>query len=135
PEVLYPVLLARDERLSVTVPIPARVPDGYVYVPPGRFLIGGDDDERLRRELKVRPLGATRTDGFLIARTEVTYADWIAFLSALPAGERAARRPHTPDVTYGGVDLAEEPGGGFVLKIQPAGQAFTVRAGEPIRYP
>jgi formylglycine-generating enzyme required for sulfatase activity len=135
PEVLYPVVLARDERLAVTVPIPERVPDGYVYVPPGRFLIGADDDERLRRELEIRPLGEARTDGFLIGRTEVTYADWIAFLSALPADERAARRPHVRDFTYGGVDLAEEPGGGLVLKIQPAGQAYTVRGGEPLRYP
>ena len=69
-----------------------RFPTGFVYVPPGEFWFG-DADEQLRTQfLDTVPIHRRRTDAYLIARHETTYAEWIAFLNALPAGgARAAR--------------------------------------------
>ncbi len=49
PAVRYPVLLGRSEQRRVDLALPARIPEGYVFVPPGRFLYGSADDEVLRR--------------------------------------------------------------------------------------
>ncbi|WP_434041091.1 MULTISPECIES: bifunctional serine/threonine-protein kinase/formylglycine-generating enzyme family protein [Sorangium] len=95
-EVRWPLVLARGERLRVAVELPARdaVPEGYVYVPPGRFLFGSADVEQLRRGLlAAQPMHEVRTGGFLIGRTEVTYAAWIRFLDDLPP---SLRDKHTP---------------------------------------
>ena len=40
---------------------------------------------------RLRPLRELRTDNFLISRFEVTYADWLEYLTALP---EAARQKH-----------------------------------------
>ena len=56
-EINYPVLLRRGEHFVQTIDLPAaaEVPPGYVYIPPGRFLIGSADDEDLRRSFFTAP--------------------------------------------------------------------------------
>ena len=86
-QVAAPLRLARGERLALDVQLPPAesVPEGYVYVPPGRFLFGSAASEEQRRSFyKTVPIHARTTDGYLIARHETTFADWIAFLEALP---------------------------------------------------
>ncbi len=135
PPVYYPVLVARGERLHLRIPLPASVPEGYVYVPPGRFLVGSSDEETIRRGLlQVQPLHEARTGGFLIARHEVTYADWLRFLRELPPAERELRRPRVQQYN-GTVDLKELPGGQWQLLLKPPNHTFLVREGERVRYP
>jgi eukaryotic-like serine/threonine-protein kinase len=139
PEVRAPIVVSRGEPARLSVPVPAVVPAGYVFVPPGRFLYGSSDDEDMRRTMmNAQPLHAVSTDGYLIARHEVTFADWIAFLRALPAAERVERRPHTPQTasahTGAFLDVTEPRPGSFQLTIQPTSRAYTAGDGEPIHY-
>ncbi|MCU0685761.1 MAG: SUMF1/EgtB/PvdO family nonheme iron enzyme [Polyangiaceae bacterium] len=136
--VRYPVLLGRGERAALAIDLPAAtaVPAGYLYVPPGWFLFGsaGDDKER-RSFFGTAPRHRVHTDGFLIARHEVTYADWIDYLDQLPPAERARRTPSTgPHRGLGGSIGLEQAAGGWRLVLQPLERSYRARAGEAIAY-
>jgi formylglycine-generating enzyme required for sulfatase activity len=131
----YPVLLARGESYPIEVPLPeaARVPEGFVYVAPGRFLFGSAAEEDARRAFyNTPPLHEARTWSFLVAKRETTYADWLEFLDGLPPEERARRAPRVEGLT-GALEL-RETAGGWQLSLQPTKRVYTARQGEPIRY-
>ncbi|RKH35909.1 NACHT domain-containing protein [Corallococcus praedator] len=131
-----PVLLRPGETLTLDLKLPpvSAVPEGFVYVPPGRFLQGASESEYLRRNFfYAAPLHETRTDGYLIARHEVTFGDYIAFLASLSAKERALRRPGNRQ-SLTGVELVEESDGRWRLELSPASAHYRVREGEPVRY-
>jgi formylglycine-generating enzyme required for sulfatase activity len=132
-----PVLVGRDEELRIEIELPsaADVPDGFLYVPAGRFLFGSGDDEDVRRGFYgTVPLHEVHTGAYLVGRTEVTFGEWIAFLRDLPAEERARRTPRTR-VLERNVGLFEEPDGRFRYTTQPTSQVYTALEGEMIRYP
>jgi eukaryotic-like serine/threonine-protein kinase len=134
PPVHYPVLLERGERFQARVPLPASVPQGYVYVPPGRFLYGSGDDELIRRSLvPTRPLHEVHTDGFLIARHEVTYQQWLTFLRTLPPEERALRRPQGTNY-FGTIEAVEQADGRWEFVMKREGHTYRAREGERLRY-
>ncbi|ATB45345.1 protein kinase domain-containing protein [Corallococcus macrosporus] len=134
--VRVPVLLASGERLALEVPLPATesVPAGFVHIPAGRFLQGASESEYLRRAFFFAPpLHPVETGAYLIARHEVTFAQYIAFLETLPPEERAARMPGSRRrITV--VDLAREPDGRWRLTLRPASASYSVRDGELLRY-
>ena len=135
--VRYPVLLGRGEATRLDVPVGVTTPDGYVFVPPGRFLFGSRDDDNLRRTvLNAAPLHEARTGGYFIARHEVSIGEWLAFVRALPPNERAARLPHTgPEVANAGASIrVDESAGAFRLRLRPAERSYVVGAGEPLHY-
>jgi formylglycine-generating enzyme required for sulfatase activity len=139
PEVRAPISVARGERLAIRVPVPADVPAGYVFVPAGRFLYGSADVDDMRLTMmNAQPLHMMSTEAYLIARHEVTFADWIAFLRELPLDERARRRPHTQEAasTHAGafLDLTEPRPDHFRLTLQPTERAYTADADQAIRY-
>lgn len=87
----YPVLIERCGHWEgPPVPLPAlgALPAGVVYVPPGPFQCGGD--EELVDSL---PASRPHVDGFVIQRLPITLADYFAFLDALPYDEAVARAP------------------------------------------
>jgi formylglycine-generating enzyme required for sulfatase activity len=132
----YPILLERAERVSLNLPLvpTARVPEGFVYVAPGHFLFGSAADEEARRAFfNTVPIHDSTTGAFLIARHETTWADWIAFLRALPPEERARRTPRVSGLG-GSLQLEEIEGGSYQLTLQPSKRAYVARMGEPIRY-
>jgi serine/threonine protein kinase/formylglycine-generating enzyme required for sulfatase activity len=134
--VRLPLLLRRGERLALALQLPEQssVPAGYVYIPPGRFLFGSADDEDLRRSfLGAQPLHETLTGGYLIGRTEVTFAQWLEFLRALPKEERAPHLPKESSV-HGALELRELPSGKFELMLQPTVFAHRASEGELIHY-
>ncbi|RKG82010.1 hypothetical protein D7W82_27175 [Corallococcus sp. CA049B] len=130
PPVRYPVLLTRGETFQAKVSIPEHVPDGYVYVPPGRFLYGSGNDESVRR---TRPIHQLATGAFLIARHEVTYADWLAWLRELPASERDTRRPRGTNY-FGTIELRPAKDGTWTFHLEHEGVSYQAREGEPLRY-
>lgn len=135
PAVLHPVLLGRGEHLRVHLPLPASVPAGYVYVPPGRFLYGSGDDEVIRRTLvQTRPLHPVETGGFLIGRHEVTYAEWLAFLRTLPPEEQARRRPQARHF-FGNLDVSEQSDGTWEFRLERGGFILRAREGQRVHYP
>ncbi|WNG41896.1 SUMF1/EgtB/PvdO family nonheme iron enzyme [Archangium violaceum] len=133
PSIHYPVLLGRGERFQARVPLPASIPEGYVYVPPGRFLYGSTHDEDTRRNLQGVPLQEWTTDGFLIGRTEVTHADWLVFLRTLPPQARSIYRPAGVDQS-GTLDVVELADGTWEFRLKRPGHLYSAREGQRLRY-
>lgn len=134
-EVKYPVLLAQGERFETEISLPEEkgALAGYVYVPAGRFLLGSAEPEPLRKGFMVcSPMHQATINSFWIARTEVTYRDWIEFLDSLPESER---KPRSPSVTsrVWGVDLAQLPDERWQITMTLNGATHTATQGEPIR--
>jgi formylglycine-generating enzyme required for sulfatase activity len=138
--VRYPLVVGRGERLDLRVELPeARaIPEGFVYVPPGRFLYGAADEENYRRVAlpTIQPLHEVETGAYLIQRTEVSFADWLEFLRALPPAERTRRWPNERSFR-GGFELRESKDGSAEILMQPVQgeKAFVLRAGEQMHYP
>ncbi|MCP3103721.1 SUMF1/EgtB/PvdO family nonheme iron enzyme [Myxococcus sp. K15C18031901] len=131
-----PVLLRSGEHLALdlTLPEAGSVPEGFVYVPAGRFLQGAAESEYLRRAFFFAPpLHLVETDAYLIAKHEVTFGEYIAFLESLPDDERVARMPGSRRrLTV--VDLSREADGHWRLQLRPASASYSVRDTEPLRY-
>ena len=136
PEVTTHVLLEPGEARTERLVPPDLVPDGFVFVPAGRALLGSRaDDDRRREFLSNAPLHPVEVGAFLIARHETTWADWIAFLEDVPASERELRRPRAGGSGMSGsVELRGEPGR-WTLRLHIGATAVTARWGEPVRYP
>jgi formylglycine-generating enzyme required for sulfatase activity len=131
------VVIERDRTLEVALaPLPAAaVPDGYVYIAPGWFLFGSGADEDTRRTfLSTVPLHRRHTDGFLIARTEVTFGDWLAYVDAQPEAERAKLVPNLPPTLGGGGVKLEHTPAGWRLTLLWVKRTYTALWGQPIRY-
>jgi formylglycine-generating enzyme required for sulfatase activity len=124
--------------VRVDVRLPASVPEGYVFVPAGRFLYGTTDGEDMRRlMLTAQPQHPVVGDAFLIARHEVTFGDWMDFLRALAPAERRRRLPSTPAVSalVNQRVALRETALGFRLLLQPTTEVYAADVGEPIVYP
>ncbi len=136
--VRYPMLLRRGEALSTRIPMlpEGRVPSGFVYIPGGRFLFGGADDEMVRRSFLVTvPEHEVQTGAFLIARRETTFGDWLDYLKSLSPEDRKARSHQVVEGDFSGaLRLSEQPGGGFELTIKPSTETYSARSTEPIVY-
>ena len=136
--VRYPMLLARGETVSFDVELPqaADVPAGFAYVPPGRFLFGSAADERQRRDFfHTVPRHQVQTAGFLIARHETTFAQWIDYLEALPAAARAARLPRVGKGGFkGALELERDADGGWHITFQPTTEQYSAKSGDLISY-
>ena len=134
PPVYFPVLLARGEHYRARVPLPRAIPRGYAYVPPGRFLYGSDDDESIRlTAVRVVPMHVLETDGYLIGKHEVTYAEYIPFLNSLAPAERQERRPHAMNY-FGSIDLREHAPGRWEFRLERSGQVYSALEGEQVHY-
>jgi formylglycine-generating enzyme required for sulfatase activity len=136
----YPVVVRRGETIAERIVMPrlADVPDGFVWIPPGRTIHGSVDAEPVRRFYKATPAREIRTPAFLIARHEVTFGQWIEYLEALPEAERAARTPRA--------GMAGAIGGGgtvalrrldpdrWELAFSPGDRLLRAETGHPVRY-
>lgn len=133
------LLLEPGERRSLrwTLPAAERVPPDMVWVPPGRFLVGTAVSDRQRRDFFHNvPLHPVRTDGYLIARHETTFGQWIAFLESLPPAERRQRTPQLGSGGFkGGLGLERLADGDWRLTLKPADRVYRAREGQAIHYP
>ncbi|SEU27869.1 bifunctional serine/threonine-protein kinase/formylglycine-generating enzyme family protein [Stigmatella erecta] len=131
---LLPLRVVRGERRVMELALLPRgsLPKGFVYVPPGQVLFGSAEAESVREFFNAVPIHEMKTAGFLIARHETTYADWIAFLESLPPAQRAK---HAPAVgALGSLLKLEQVGDTWRLKMQPSSVLYTAWAGEKLRY-
>jgi serine/threonine protein kinase/formylglycine-generating enzyme required for sulfatase activity len=131
-----PVLLQAGEELALELALPpaASVPEGFVYVPAGRYLRGSADDDQVRQHFfRAAPLHTAWTEAFLVARHEVTFADWMAFLRELPAAERAERMPGA-STRRNQIQLEPLPGDRWRLTLRPTTMTYVALDGEPLRY-
>jgi len=139
PPIDLPLLLERGETEQVHLDLPSQVLKGYVYIPPGPFLMGSADAEEVREFMHSTPLHeASVEQGYLIGKTEVTLGQWMEYLDTLPAGDpdRHLLKKPRPSVA-GALKLEPLPGKGWGFSlIRPDGKtSITARSGEPFRYP
>ncbi len=126
-------------ELALTLPPAEAVPAGFVYVDTGEFLFGSRDDETMRRFYDAQPMQTRGTSGYLISRTELTFAQYLEFLDDLSKDERAMRLPRDGD-TVAGQDPAaaqlalRQVGGAWQLQLAPAGVTYKAKLGEMIVY-
>ncbi|HEY5947609.1 MAG TPA: SUMF1/EgtB/PvdO family nonheme iron enzyme [Kofleriaceae bacterium] len=137
--VRVPVVVGPGEqqRVELALPPASAVPAGFVYVPAGTFGFGSRDDEELRRFYATAPLHDISTGAFLIAKTETTYADWIAFLDEQPAERRAELAPRvdsSASVQFGGQLELRDRHGTWELMLMPTTVRYVARAGTSIEY-
>jgi formylglycine-generating enzyme required for sulfatase activity len=99
--VRYPLVVQRGEELEIgfDMPGPQSIPEGFVFVPPGRFLVGSADDETMRKLFfYAPPLHMMSGGAYLIGEEEVSFADWIDYVESLPEDEQAKALPNTERV-------------------------------------
>jgi eukaryotic-like serine/threonine-protein kinase len=130
-----PLRLERGEQRRVEVPLlrHGQVPEGYVYVPPGRVLFGSAAEAPLREFFNTVPLHERPVEGFLIARHETTYGEWLTWLDSLPGEERERRAPRV-GVAYRGMLALERLSGRWRLRLHMGGESYEAWAGERLRY-
>ena len=135
--VALPVLLERGRNQRIHLALPDRVPDGMVYVPPGCFLEGSDDEVMRSEQFASSPLHRVCMErGYLIGRTEVTFGDWLQYLDALPPSAEARHllEPLRP-TPAGGLTLRWQPVSGWTLAFFRSGKRiFTAWEGEDFVY-
>ena len=140
PEVRLPILLRAGarERLRAVLPRAQDLPADFVLVSAGELLVGSSIDGDLRRDLFHAP-ALHRMSGahFLIKRHETTFAEWIAFLDALPPVERARRTPRAATIgTQGNLELRRLGDGRWRLRLQTtSAHATEAELGQPLRDP
>ncbi|KFE67978.1 bifunctional serine/threonine-protein kinase/formylglycine-generating enzyme family protein [Hyalangium minutum] len=130
-----PLQLTRGEKRLLKLPLlpEGTLPQDFIYVPPGPLRFGSSVDA-MRDFLKTVPLHERSTAGFLIARHETTYQQWLAFLEELPEEERIRRTPGVKD-SVGQLKL-ERVQGTWVLHLKPSpgSPEYVVREGAKLRY-
>ncbi len=94
--VLLDLSAAPVRRFYRVVPDPRPVgPPGFVWIPPGTFIMGSPEDEG-DRSADERQHPVTLTQGFWMSDHEVTQAEYQAVMNANPSGMKSdARRPVT----------------------------------------
>ena len=132
---LFPFVIKRGEPVSVEIPLPPReeIPDGFQYVPAGRFMYGDHDEELRLSFLNAVPLHERDGGAFLIRTHETTFGDWMEFLTSLPPDERAARLPASKAV-QGTVALTEPSDGDWQLRLNIGNRPLEATQGQPIVY-
>ncbi|GIW71144.1 MAG: hypothetical protein KatS3mg102_0686 [Planctomycetota bacterium] len=87
---VVPLLVERGDELALEVRLlrPEQIPPGFVYVPAGPFIAGGDP-----QAVRAGPRRRLELAGFFIARHEVTVAEYAEFLNALPVEQARALLP------------------------------------------
>lgn len=137
-EIRYPIRLQRAEIIHININVPREdlIPARYVYIPPGRFLFGSAEDETFRKSfLTAVPIHNAITDGYLIGKYEVTFGEWIEYLSAISTAERAKRAQKRDNGGLNGaVNLKQLPDGHWELMIRPGEAKLVTRNGDNIYY-
>ena len=133
--VRLPILLRFGDRQELKLRSTRSAPPGFIALPAGRYLTGFDGEEDVRTGIfGAPPLHERESAAFAIARTEVSFAQWIEYLRALPAPERKLRLPAV-QTARNGVALSQRSDGRFVLHIQPTTRAYLAVEGSPLVYP
>ncbi len=89
-DVLLPLQLGRLEHRIEHVPMytAVQIGDGWVQIPGGAFIMGGDPIARMSV-----PRCEPWVEQVFIRKTAITSAEWLEFLNDLPAGEAEALVP------------------------------------------
>jgi serine/threonine-protein kinase len=97
PPVVVPLRVepGRAQALEVWIPPAEAIPNGFVYVPGGRWTVGGDRDAQApepRRSVELGP--------FALARRLVTMREWAELLNDVGPARAARLAPRVADRVY-----------------------------------
>ncbi len=135
-----PILLERGKHELVRLTLPAHVPAGYAYIPPGCFLAGSADPEELRKAQESTPLAwHCFQEGYLIGQYEVTLGEWLEYLQTLPPQAPERGLLATPRLEVGNTALMlRQEGDGtwrFAFHLMNGKGILAARTGELVHYP
>src|SRR5260370_6866768 len=122
-------------NLSLELPTAARIPKGFVYVPPGPFLFGSSEDGSIRKDFfNAVPLHEVTTAGYMIAEHESTFGDWLEYLDALTPTERSQRASAVGGLVKDSL-LLRPVGRDWELTLQLASNRHVMRTGDAFQIP
>ncbi len=78
-------------ELTVTLPKTSSLVDGFVHIPAGPFIAGGDAESQ-----NAGPRRDVELPDFFIARSPVTCSEYLDFLNAMAATDKGAAARHVP---------------------------------------
>jgi serine/threonine protein kinase/formylglycine-generating enzyme required for sulfatase activity len=134
----YPFVVGRSEILQIPIALPSvsSVPEGYAYIPAGRFLFGSAAEDNLRRDFfHTSPLHSVRTKGYLIALKETTFREWFRYIDSMPEAERPSRLPRVDKGGFqGALSIRTDADGMRSIAFQPTVVMFTAQEGENVHY-
>ncbi|WP_163997072.1 bifunctional serine/threonine-protein kinase/formylglycine-generating enzyme family protein [Pyxidicoccus caerfyrddinensis] len=132
-----PLLLTHGARETVHLALPTAVPEGYVYIPRGCFLLGSAEPEDVRRFTYSPPIHRScLNEGYLIGLREATFGDWLAYLDDRPPDAPARKILEQPRFVDGAaVTLRNHPGAGWIFSLYHSSEAFrSASVGEDFVY-
>ena len=126
----YPIVLSRGEKQEIALQLPraSELPESFVYIPPGRYRRGYFGLETMRHLFNQVPEHDARTPGFLIARYETTWAEWIEYVK----GTRTVGAPARFGTPTQGAQLLELADGRFELTLRVGGRLHTLKQGDKL---
>ncbi|EPX63458.1 putative serine/threonine protein kinase [Cystobacter fuscus DSM 2262] len=133
-----PLLLERGKTEQIHLDLPAFVPEGYVYIPPGCFLMGSNDPEEVRDFMRSMPMHKRcMTEGYLMGKDEVTLGDWMAYLdSGAATKEERSLLEKEKSSAWGALTLRPLSAGSWEFSLELAsGRVLKARDDERLRYP
>jgi eukaryotic-like serine/threonine-protein kinase len=137
-DVRYPVHLSRGESHTRHIELPraSKIPKGFVYIPPGEFLYGSAAQNSVRRDFfHTVPIHRVATGGYVIAKHETTFAQWMAFVQALSPDQRKARLPRVNKGGFqGALSLKQLAGDRWQITMQPTIRRYVAPSDRPIVY-
>lgn len=136
PLLRYPFLLkpGQAHRAELSYYGNLRIPEGYVFVPPGSFLYGSDQPESIRRDmLAVEPMHETQGTGFLIGVHEVTLGEWLTFVRSQPPEKQPGYLPDL-DNDIARFQVLRDEQGRFAFRFQIEQVSLSAAEGERVRY-
>jgi eukaryotic-like serine/threonine-protein kinase len=129
---------ATDVRLTLELLPLEQVPVGFVHVPAGSSEFGATGDDSVRRDFyEAPPLHRIEVPGFLMARHEITFGEWLEWLDTLDEPERRRRTPRVQGNTgvASGASLRLDHGpAGWTLTLTPIRQPYVGLPHQPLRY-
>jgi len=134
--VRYPFVVGRGERLDLALELPRSetVPDGFVYVAPGRFQYGSGQHESVRIFETATPIHQRETGAFAIAQHETTYSEWLTYLESLPGEQRRAQLQQVAATFRGRLELSQLADDKWQLTLQPEEHTYRAVTGEKLTY-
>ena len=133
-DVHYPFVLTRGEKLDIHVYLPdvSEIPPGFVYIPPGKFLLGSNLELIRTTFLETAPMHEVKTGEYLIAKNETTFGEWIDYLRALDPTTQTQRLPRIREEAVPLLERGDD--GRFTLRVRFRFVEYVAREGEPLRY-
>jgi len=98
PTVIQPEVIEPGSEHFFTVDMVTAAPEGFMYIPPGTFMMGSPEDEPGRESREGPQHQVTLTQGFYMSRYEVTEQWWHLVMGGTPGNYQLPEYPVSWDM-------------------------------------